>query len=414
MRRNTRAKALLLGLALLAGSLPALRARPPEHHHRAHGPPLRWWKGNLHTHSLWSDGDDYPEMIVDWYKRHGYHFVALSDHNVLAEGEKWIEAGKSRGGRPALQRYRERFGDAWIDRRVEKGRSRVRLKTLAEYRAIFETHNRFLVLQSEEITDRFGALPIHLNATNLRERIPPPGGNSVQEVMQNAIDAVFAQRRRTGQAMFPHLNHPNFGWAVTAEQIAALRGERFFEVYNGHPGAGNNGDAKHAGTERMWDIALARRLAAPGGEILFGVATDDAHDYHSRGARRSNPGRGWVVVRARRLTPRSLITAMEAGDFYASTGVRLRDVRWDGDSLAIEIEPEPGVQYTTQFIGTRRSRRAVGAVLARVQGVSPRYRPRGDELYVRATIRSSKPQANPGAPGEVERAWTQPVLPGAR
>ncbi|MBI5769539.1 MAG: hypothetical protein HZA93_17320 [Verrucomicrobia bacterium] len=33
----------------------------------------RWFKGNLHTQSLWSDGDDYPEMIADWYKRAGYH-----------------------------------------------------------------------------------------------------------------------------------------------------------------------------------------------------------------------------------------------------------------------------------------------------------------------------------------------------
>jgi hypothetical protein len=23
-------------------------------------------EGNLHTHSLWSDGDDYPEMIAGW------------------------------------------------------------------------------------------------------------------------------------------------------------------------------------------------------------------------------------------------------------------------------------------------------------------------------------------------------------
>lgn len=28
----------------------------------------RWWKGNLHTHSLWSDGDDFPEMIACWYR----------------------------------------------------------------------------------------------------------------------------------------------------------------------------------------------------------------------------------------------------------------------------------------------------------------------------------------------------------
>src|SRR5262245_37176519 len=53
----------------------------------------RFWRGNLHTHSLWSDGDDFPEMVADWYKRHDYHFLALSDHNVLSEGERWIDAG---------------------------------------------------------------------------------------------------------------------------------------------------------------------------------------------------------------------------------------------------------------------------------------------------------------------------------
>src|SRR3981189_92508 len=52
--------------------------------------PARWWKGNLHTHSLWSDGDDYPEMIADWYARHGYRFLALSDHNVLPHGPTWL------------------------------------------------------------------------------------------------------------------------------------------------------------------------------------------------------------------------------------------------------------------------------------------------------------------------------------
>ena len=26
-----------------------------------------WWKGNLHTHTLWSDGDDSPEQIAKWF-----------------------------------------------------------------------------------------------------------------------------------------------------------------------------------------------------------------------------------------------------------------------------------------------------------------------------------------------------------
>ena len=37
----------------------------------------KWYKGNLHTHSYWSDGDEFPEVIMDWYKTNGYHFVAF-------------------------------------------------------------------------------------------------------------------------------------------------------------------------------------------------------------------------------------------------------------------------------------------------------------------------------------------------
>src|SRR5262245_31715203 len=79
-------------------------------------PPLRWWRGNLHTHSLWSDGDDFPEMIAGWYREHGYHFLALSDHNILSEGRKWMKQTDivKRGGKSALTKYRARFGGDWV------------------------------------------------------------------------------------------------------------------------------------------------------------------------------------------------------------------------------------------------------------------------------------------------------------
>src|SRR5687767_13189761 len=65
-------------------------------------PLARWWKGNLHTHTLWSDGDDFPEMVVDWYKTRGYDFLALSDHNVLMEGPMWLIATNQTQARRAL------------------------------------------------------------------------------------------------------------------------------------------------------------------------------------------------------------------------------------------------------------------------------------------------------------------------
>ena len=31
----------------------------------------RWFKGNLHMHNQWSDGEPLPEWAIDWYKTHG-------------------------------------------------------------------------------------------------------------------------------------------------------------------------------------------------------------------------------------------------------------------------------------------------------------------------------------------------------
>jgi hypothetical protein len=88
------------------------------------------------------------------------------------------------------------------------------------------------------------------------------------EPSQNNVNAVLAQRERIGQPMIPHINHPNFGWALTAEDMMVVRGERFFEVYNGHPGVRNAGDSQRASTERIWDIILTRRLTELGLEPM--------------------------------------------------------------------------------------------------------------------------------------------------
>ncbi|MDH3478759.1 MAG: histidinol-phosphatase [Gemmatimonadota bacterium] len=396
-------------------------------------PEPQWWKGNLHTHSLWSDGDDYPELIVDWYKRHGYAFIGLSDHNVLAEGERWVEVIEHAGGVANLDAYIARFGRDWVEEREDPERHVVRLKTLNEYRDLFEERNRFLVLQSEEITDRFDSKPIHVNATNILELIEPRGGGSVREVMQNNVDAVFEQRRRTGRPMFPHINHPNYGWAVSAEDLIHLERERFFEVYNGHPAVHNEGDSLHPSAERLWDIILAERLNG-GREMMFGVAVDDAHNYRALDSAHSNPGRGWVMVRSSLLRADSLVAAMERGAFYSSTGVELATVSVTSESMFVAVEPEEGVDYTIRFIGTRGGYpspmpidppgdgasvrylydETLGEVLAEVAGTSASYAFTGDEMYVRAKVTSSKPKENPYRPGEVEVAWTQPVRPERR
>ncbi len=40
-----------------------------------------WFKGNLHTHTTKSDGDETPEKVCEWFEKHEYDFLVLSDHN---------------------------------------------------------------------------------------------------------------------------------------------------------------------------------------------------------------------------------------------------------------------------------------------------------------------------------------------
>src|SRR5688572_23723961 len=94
----------------------------------------RWYKGNLHTHSFWSDGDTFPELIADWYKKNGYDFLAFSDHNTLHEGEKWVAISDAKETtKIALSKYTERFGAKWVEQRKENGTNFVRVKRFKEY-----------------------------------------------------------------------------------------------------------------------------------------------------------------------------------------------------------------------------------------------------------------------------------------
>jgi hypothetical protein len=370
--------------------------------------PAKWYKGNTHTHSLWSDGDDFPEMIMDYYKSHGYDFISLSDHNTLAKGEKWVEIPAHPFRQHRYNEYLEKYGKDWVVSKTDSaGRISVKLKALQEYRPLFEEPGKFLLMQAEEITDSYKGKPLHMGAVNVKNVIKPQGGNSVTEVMQNNLNAVYEQRAQTGQPMFAHINHPNYGWAIKIEDMFHLTGERFFEVYNGHPHVHNYGDSVVMGMEELWDKLLIRFIQ-DNKPLVFGLATDDAHNYLEHRVGMSNPGRGWIRVKAKELTPAALIAAMENGDFYASTGVELDDVKFSNGTLTIKIAAKQGETYAIQFWGAERSG-MTGKILKEVKGTSASYKLAKNILYIRAKVISSKLQENPFQTGDLERAWTQPV-----
>ncbi len=305
-------------------------------------PALKWYKGNLHTHTLNSDGDSTPLDVATWYRENGYQFLVLSDHNYLTE--------------------------------------------VTGLNQVVGFADKFLLIPGEEVTDSFQGRPVHVNASDLRELVRPSGGSSMPETISRNVEAILAK------GALPSLNHPNFRWSMTSRDLLAVRGMTHFEVYNGHPTVHNRGGGGAESLEEMWDALLTA------GRKQYGVAVDDAHVFRRFAPSLSNPGRGWVMVRATGLDTGSIMKGLRGGDFYASTGVELSDIQTAGGQFRIAIKPIADFKFTTYFIGTG------GTVLARSVDLNPVYPFKGDEPYVRARVEAS----------DGSLAWVQPVFRPAR
>lgn len=367
----------------------------------------QWHKGNLHTHSLWSDGDDFPEMIIQWYKDQNYQFVALSDHNTIASNNYWYRLKEREIKNQTLEKYQKAFGN-WVEIKDYPDSTLVRLKTYEEYRSKLEIPGEFLVIKSEEVTSSFEKKPVHINVTNIQHLIEPVNGSSVLDVMQKTLDMVHAQRKETNTSMFAHINHPNFGYGITAEDIKKLNGERFFEVYNGHPWVHNEGDDTHISVEEMWDI-INMSYYKQNKPLLYGVATDDSHNYHEQSSNLSNSGRGWVMVESDSINTESLIDAMESGKFYATSGINLKKVIHTNNLYTIEVDSQSGVNYEIIFYGYKKNTDSV-MELSRSHSNKATYVYENDDIFVRAKIISDQKISNPYKEGETASAWTQPIL----
>jgi hypothetical protein len=299
----------------------------------------KWYKGNTHTHTLNSDGDSTPDAVVKWYKDNRYNFVFITDHEFITP----IEALNREFGSPG----------------------------------------EFAVFAGQEVTDSVDKKPVHINGLGLNRLCMPNKARSIVETLQKNIDCV----RAAGGV--PQINHPNFGWALTADEIKKLERVLLMEIYNGHPLVNNLGGGSSPGAEAIWDKLLSA------GMKVYGIADDDSHYFKRLGDRSApTPGQAWIFVRAEELTSVAILAAMERGDFYASTGVELANLDATSKDVTVKIKEERWSKYTIHFIGR------YGRVLKTVTSSPAVYKIRGNEGYVRAKIIESN--------GKM--AWTQPVL----
>jgi len=186
-----------------------------------------FYKGNTHTHTkqtLASGGN--ITRIIEWYRSRGYNFLAITDLDIASIPGEFT---------------------AWES-------------------------ESFIVIAGEEvasvgITENGVSKPVHTNA--LCSNGTTVGGitlGGIGNALQDTIDRIIDVAQGT-----PQINHPNYRYALTVQEIYLARDVSLFEVANQRHHANNKGDATRVSTEETWDGLLSA------GKVIYGVASDDNH-----------------------------------------------------------------------------------------------------------------------------------------
>jgi hypothetical protein len=321
--------------------------------------PEVWLKGSTHVHAKASGDSSEPNpSVVAWYEQHHYDFIVLTDHNRVSE----LEPGADTHGHVALRDPKQ--GPIVLS-------------------GIELTHNPVGCLP---IGDPSKKCRIHVNLLGPTAR--PTGKIEWAERKSHLRIDMYQAALRAAKALggeLVQINHPQWFWGMQPNLLAELgrRGAALVEIANTQFAKWNSGDVDHPSTEALWDAALQQGVA------IWGVASDDAHDYRP-GHGKYPAGGGWVVVKARR-DPQAILDALAAGRFYSSTGVVLDHAEVDAGELVVDVAAaEPGT-YTITWIEN-------GSPIATVQGKTAR-RVLPQTGYLRAVVTRD----------DGKQAWVEPA-----
>lgn len=240
-----------------------------------------WFKANLHCHSTISDGRMDAEQLANAYREKGYQIVAFSDHRKLIP-------------HPELKR-----DDFLPLTSVELDGSDNREED-TKYRPTY--HLNFFAKKEDE-TD--------LNVYDQERMRKNYGSEAWNQLIRKVSDRFLVQ-----------YNHPR--WSLQdVRDFTPLEGLWGFEIYN----TGCDMEMLNGwGDEELIQMFRAGKFPIP-------TATDDNHNAIPLDHPKSDSFGGFTMIGAKELTHSAVITAMEKGNCYASTGPIIKAF-WIEDGVA--------------------------------------------------------------------------------
>lgn len=256
-----------------------------------------FYKANLHMHTIVSDGKMTPEETKEHYMKNGYSIVAFTDHDIFLphndltdENFIAINSMEIAVDKEKYCAYPYPFFDTYHLNFYAKDPS---LKACPA----FSTKHIGFPNAREYLTDEMLVDEISRRYTS----------EGVNELIQKSNEAGF----------LISYNHPVWS-GQNRDDYIGLEGVWGVEVWN--TGCNRGGYHEHDG-------AFEDMLRE--GKNVFPLATDDAHNYASTCG-------GWTMVKAEKLDYARVISALEKGNFYASTGPEIHGISIENGILKVD------------------------------------------------------------------------------
>ncbi len=289
----------------------------------------KFYKANLHSHSVCSDGSLSPEQIKEIYLKKGYSAVAFTEHEIMLDfsnlsDENFIaitayeyELVNDKNHLAALHEWKPRMGT-----HVEK----IHLNLFSK-----DPHDtRMICFNPENVWG---------NAKKYLHRARYVGNpDYVRSYAKEGINEVIhAARERDMLVVF---NHPN--WSMNTRDVyAGLENLSGFEIING---------ATNLESDMEYMPHIYQELARLGKRMIC-VGGDDNHkDFEC--------GLAWTMIKADSLTYQNLMDGLERGNCYASSGPEIYELYVEDCSVTIHCSDAVSVYLYTA--GRRVDRKLMG------------------------------------------------------
>ncbi len=249
-----------------------------------------WLKGNIHSHTTFSDGILTPEQMKAAYKEHGYDFLAITDHDFYTDTRAMTEKDFT-----MIQGY-----ELWAN--ASNGH---------------DIHVNFLWEDGLELV-----------APNTHCGLPERTGAT-------SVAYCYDMRERGAYVM---LNHPHWSM-LTSPEIEDENPYHAVEIMNySTEWLENTGDGSIFWTEMLYR-----------GVRLFGGGSDDNHNHGEMDTMYCDSFGGFTVVKAADRSSKAILEALKTGSFYTSTGPAIYDFYVEDDEVHVVCSPCERIYISGDF-----------------------------------------------------------------